>query len=220
MKKSIFFLVAVAITTATFAQSEKFVKAMEPKVALLDSNNTVDSWKELANAFERIADAEKTQWQPFYYAAFCNVMTGMLSMPQDGSFGDNSAIADPYADKAEALISKADALSKDNSEIYCVIKMVHSLRMMGNAMARFMTEGPKGEAALQKAKELNAGNPRVYILEVQDKFYTPEQYGGSKEEAKKLFEKAQQIFMTSKPANSIDPQWGRSQVNYFLSQLK
>ncbi len=220
MKKTIFILVTSLLGTAVFAQSEKLVKAMEPKVAMLDSNNTPDGWKELANAFERIADAEKTQWQPYYYAAFCNVMTGMMSMPQDGSFGDNSAIADPYADKAEALINKADALSKDNSEIYCVIKMVHSLRLMGNAMARFMTEGPKGETALQKAKDLNANNPRVYILEGQDKFYTPEQYGGSKEEAKKLFEKANEIFMTTKPANSIEPQWGRSQVNYFLSQLK
>ncbi|MGQ0737703.1 MAG: hypothetical protein ACT4OJ_01465 [Bacteroidota bacterium] len=220
MKKGLLLLLSSALMISAFAQSEKYVKAMEPKVVMLDSNNAPDTWKDLANSFERIGDAEKTQWLPYYYASFCNVMAGMLSMPQDGSFGDNSAIADPYADKAEQLINKAAEMSKDNSEIYCVIKMIHSLRLMGNAMARYMTEGPKASEALEKAKTLNENNPRVYILEGQDKFYTPEQFGGSKEEAKQLFEKANGIFMTSKPGSSIEPQWGRSQVAYFLSQLK
>ena len=67
---------------------------------------------------------------------------------------------------------------------------------------------------------MNPANPRVYILEAQDKYYTPEQFGGSKDEAKKLFEKAKELFMTSKPASSIEPQWGMSQVMYFLSQMK
>ena len=141
-------------------------------------------------------------------------------MPQDGSFGDNSAIGDPMADKAEQLINKAVELKKDNSDIYCIIKMVHSLRMMGNPMARFMTEGAKASEALDKAKSLNENNPRVYILEAQDKYYTPEQYGGSKEEAKKLFDKANEIFMVSKPGSSTEPQWGRGTVAYFLSLYK
>ncbi|MBK8748909.1 MAG: hypothetical protein IPM04_14005 [Saprospiraceae bacterium] len=47
------------------------------------------------------------------------------------------------ADKAEQLINKAAEIGKDNSEIYCVKKLVFGLRMMGNPMARFMTEGSK-----------------------------------------------------------------------------
>ena len=73
--------------------------------------------------------------------------------------------------------------------------------------------------ALAKAKELNASNPRIYILEAQDKFYTPEQFGGSKAEAKVLFEKAKGLFDTYKTESTIAPNWGRSQVWYFLSQL-
>lgn len=220
MKKGLFILLLTFSAAASFAQSEKYVKAMEPKVAMVDSNNTTDSWKDLANAFERIADAEKTQWMPYYYASFCNVMAGYSSMPQDGSFGDNSSISDPYADKSEQLLNKAAELAGENSEIYCLKKMVYSLRMMGNPMSRYMTDGAKASEALEKAKALNENNPRVYILQGQDKFYTPEQFGGSKEEAKKLFEKANEIFMVSKPGSSIEPQWGRGQVLYFLSQIK
>ncbi len=220
MKKFISFFVASLMITASFAQSEKYVKTMETKVGLLDSSNTVDSWKDLANTFERIGDAEKTQSLPFYYAAYCNVMAGTFSLPMDGSFGDNSSITDPYADKAEKLLNKAIELGKTNTEIYCVQKMIFSLRMMGNAMARYMTEGPKAEAALAKAKEANAGNPRIYILEGQDKYYTPEQFGGSKTEAKVLFEKAKGLFETYKPESSIAPNWGRSTIGYFLGLMK
>lgn len=220
MKKGFFVLAATLMAITGSAQNEKYVKAMEPRVAMVDSNNNAESWKELSNTFERIGNAEKTQWLPFYYAAYCQVMAGYGSMPMDGSMGDNSAISDPFADKAEQLIGNAESLSQENSEIYCVKKMIYSLRMMGNPMSRYMTDGAKATEALEKAKALNEQNPRVYILQGQDKFYTPEQYGGSKEEAKKLFEKANEIFMTIRPGSSIEPQWGRSQVNYFLSQLK
>lgn len=220
MKKVLFLLLAVTAFTAANSQSEKYVKAMESKVAMLDSNNTPDAWKDLANAFERIGDAEKTQWLPYYYASFCNVMAGYGLMPQDGSMGDNSAAIDPVADKAEQLINKAAELAGENSEVYCIKKMVYSLHMMGNPMSRYMTDGTKASEALAKAKSLNENNPRIYILEGQDKYYTPEQYGGSKDEAKKLFEKANEIFMVSKPGSSIEPQWGRNQVSYLLSQYK
>ena len=213
-------MMASLVMTTAFAQSEKYIKAMATLVQAVDTSSNAAGITDLANSFERIANAEKTQWLPFYYAAYCNVMVGTISMPQDGSFGDNSAITDPYADKAETLLNKAIEIAKGNTEIYCIQKMIHGLRMMGNAMARFMTEGPLADAALAKAKEANAGNPRIYILEAQDKFYTPEQFGGSKADAKILFEKAQNLFETFKPESTIHPNWGLPTTKYFLSQLK
>ncbi|HQU57031.1 MAG: hypothetical protein R2796_00690 [Chitinophagaceae bacterium] len=220
MKKYLMTLTAVLWLCAAFAQNDKYTNAMLPKIALLDSNNSVDEWKSLSNAFERIADAEKTKWEPYYYASFCMVTAGSRAMPTDGSMGDNTKISDPYADKAEQLLDKASALSKDNSEIYCVSKMIHSLRMRGNPMARYMTEGAKASEALEKAKKLNPYNPRVYILEGEDKYYTPEQYGGDKDEAKKLFEKAKDLFSIDKAITPTEPQWGQGLVWYFLSQYK
>lgn len=218
MKKILFAAAIFFSLTDLAAQSDKYLKAMEARVPMVDSNLSAEGWKELANTFERIADAEKTLWMPYYYASLCQVLAGYASMPRDGSFGDNSAIGDPFADKAEQLLNKAEAMQPGHSEIYCVKKMVYSLRMMGNPMSRYMTDGAKAAEYLSKAKELNVNNPRVYILEGQDKFFTPEQYGGSKTEARKLFEKAKELFMSSKPGSTIEPQWGMSQVMYFLSQ--
>lgn len=218
MKKLLSFLLFITVLGSAQAQMpEKFVKAMESKVALIDSTTTAGGYIELANSFERIANAEKDQWLPYYYAALCQVMSGYFSMG-DNPMGGSADKIDPLADKAKELLDKAEALEKDNSEIYLVRKMVHSLHMMGSPMQRYMTDGPAATSALEMARKLNPDNPRIYLQEAQDKYYTPEQFGGSKEEAKRLFEKAVKQYEIFKPASSIHPNWGLTQVRYFLSQ--
>ena len=218
MKKVFFTFLASLLLLSSYAQSDKYHNAMLPKVAAMDTTHNIDMIKELAGAFERIGDAEKTQWLPYYYSALANVSTGyMLSMGKMGGLADQ---LDPIADKADAMISKAEALSKDNSEIYIIKKMIATLRMMGDPMNRYMTYGPQAQQALETAKKLNPENPRVYLLEGEDKFYTPEQYGGSKEEARKLLELATAKYDAFKPASDIDPNWGRAMIQYLMSQMK
>jgi uncharacterized protein YpiB (UPF0302 family) len=216
MKKAIFlFVLLVSFHFSGIAQSEKYMKAMEDKVSQVEQARTVEKWQELANAFERIGEAEKEQWLPFYYAALSRVMMGnMMASGQQGGFADKT---DPEADKAEQLLAKASALTKENSEIWCIKKMIATLRMMADPMTRFQKYGMEASEALQKARQLDQQNPRTYLLEGQDKFYTPEQFGGSKTEAKSLFEesiKKQEIF---KPLSSIHPSWGMGQAKYFYS---
>ena len=190
---------------------------MEQLVPAVDTTMTTDGLNNLANSFQRIADAEKNQWLPYYYAALANVNAAyMMSMGQMG-MADKT---DPIADKAESLLNKADELSKDNSEIYCVKKMIASLRLIGDPQNRYMTYGPAAEEALATAKSLNPGNPRVTLLEAQDKMFTPEQFGGSKTEAKVLFEEAVKKFEAFKPESAIHPVWGMRSAQYFLTQLK
>ena len=82
-----------------------------------------------------------------------------------------------------------------------------------------MEYGPKAEEAMQMAMKLNPENPRVYLLQAQDKYFTPEQYGGSKTEAKSLFELADKKYMMFKPESSITPNWGKPAIDYFLAEL-
>src|SRR5215510_4419345 len=195
MKKTIFILSAIVVAVSGIAQMpDKFVKAMEGKVAAIDTTVSVQGLTDLANAFQRIGDAEKNQWLAYYYAAYCNATAGLMV----GAGGDMMAAkadkTDPYADKADQQIKKAEEMMKNSSEIYVIKKMISTLRMMGDPMNRYMTYGPEAQAMLDEAKKLDANNPRVYLLEAQDKFYTPEQFGGSKEEAKVLLEKASGLF--------------------------
>lgn len=218
MKKVLFVIVFLSGHIMLNAQSDKYQKAMQQNVIAIDTTRSMDGWRELANNFQRIADAEKTQWLPYYYAAMSHVMMGYsLANGQMGGFADKT---DPEADQAEQLLNKAEALSKDNSEIYCIRKMIASLRLMADPMNRYQDQLPLAAQCLEKAKALDATNPRPLVLEAQDKYFTPEQYGGSKTEAKVLFEEALKKYETFKPESSIHPQWGKGQVQYFLSQLK
>ena len=219
MKKFILLLLLFGFFYITGkAQSEKYIKVMQEKVSLIEQTRTVEGWQELSNSFERIGEAEKDQWLPFYYAALGRVMKGnMMANGQTGGFADKT---DPEADKAEQLLAKAEALTKENSEIWCVKKMIATLRMMADPMTRFQTFGMAATAALQKARQLDAENPRIYLLEGQDKFFTPEQFGGSKTEAKALFEESIKKQETFKPASAIHPVWGLSQAKYFYDQCK
>ncbi len=221
MKKLLCLAIAAIFTSATFAQSEKYTKAMEANVPAIDTTRSSDGLKELSNTFSRIADAEKTQWLPYYYAALAQINSGyMYVQTKDVMSGGLGSVLDPIADKAESLLNKADALSKDNSEIYVVKKMIASLRMMADPMSRYMTYGPQAAEALETAKKLNPDNPRIYYLEGQDKLFTPEQFGGSKTEAKKLFEEALKKYDAFKLQSSIQPQWGRGSTEYLLTQAQ
>ena len=220
MKKIILFIAVFSIVNYSIAQSERFQKAMEQHVVSIDTTTTIDGWRDLGNTFQRIADAEKTQWLPYYYSAMSHVMVGYNIGTANGGMGGFADKTDPEADQAEQLLNKAEELGKVNSEILCMRKMIATLRMMADPMNRYQTQGAMAAEALEKAKGLNPDNPRVYILEGQDKFFTPEQYGGSKTEAKTLFEEAMKKFETFKPESTIHPNWGKGQVVYFLSQLK
>jgi hypothetical protein len=219
MKQSMLMLLVVTLTTTSIAQSEKYVSAMQPKISVLDTTRDGAVLLDLSNAFERIATAEKSQWLPYYYAALAQVDYGYSKIDPNGMGGD-AAVIDPIADKAEMILNEAEKLRANNSEIFVVRKMIASLRMLVDPQNRYMTYGPAATEALETAKRLNPDNPRVYLLEAQDKYYTPEQYGGSKEEAKTLFQTAMQKYEVFKPENALAPAWGSKTVQYFLSLYK
>ncbi len=213
MKKTISIIAGLFMATAIFAQSEKYLKAMEALVPAVDTTRSEEGLKALANSFDRIANVEKTQWLPFYYSALCqvNAANGYFQAQQLEKI-------DPIMDNAEPSLKKAGELAPNNSEVLLLKKMFNTARMMADPMNRYMTYGPAATEALEKAKSVDPGNPRVYLMEGIDKFYTPEQFGGSKTEGKKLFEEAAKKFESFKPASAIHPNWGRGTTQYFLAE--
>ena len=204
-------LVVLVSATGVFAQSEKYVAAMKKNINDLDSAIISNKAADLANNFERIANAEKTQWLPYYYAAYTTVMAAYLEQDKSKT--------DAIADKAEVLIKKAEELSGGENSETCIIKsMIASSHLMVDPMNRWQQYGQTSSSNIENAKKLDPSNPRPYLLEGQAKFYTPEQFGGGKSVAKPLLEKALGMFTTFKPVSDLHPSWGTSTAKYFLSQ--
>lgn len=211
MKKVLVLFILMAASLLIFAQSDKYVKAMQTNIAMLDSAMIQGNMSNLANNFERIAEAEKNQWLPYYYASYCTVMSSYMEKDKGKTDG--------IADKADELIKKAEAIAgKENSEI-CVIKsMIASSHMMVDPQARWQQYGASATTNIEKAKALDPTNPRPVYLEGQAKFYTPESFGGGKAPARELLTKALAMFDSFKPESNLHPNWGKTAIQYFLAQ--
>lgn len=215
MKRILFSIcLFVGLASASMAQSAQYEGAMSKNVAMLDdsTNFNPDKLLEIANTFERIAAAEKTQWLPFYYAGYCYVMSALMQQ-------DNDKV-DDLADKAAVNMEQAEAISPKNDEIDCIKSLIASSRIRVDPQSRGMKYGTESASLLEQANQINKENPRVYLLQGQALFYTPEQYGGSKSEAKKKFEVALQKFSSFKPASSIAPHWGEAYAKGLVAQIK
>ncbi|MBK8609775.1 MAG: hypothetical protein IPL84_07450 [Chitinophagaceae bacterium] len=212
--KKLFLMVAIAsFTTAAFAQSEKYMAAMKSNINAIDTSfKNPQNLLTLANQFERIGNAEKTQWLPFYYAALCQV--NYTYMEQDKSKIDG------IADKATELIDKADALQPKNSEISCIKSMIASAHMMVDPMTRFMEYGMESQTFIDDAMQQDPTNPRPEYLKGQGLKYTPEQFGGGCGTAKPVLQSSLDKYGVFKPASELHPNWGRERTEMLIGECK
>ncbi|HET6227705.1 MAG TPA: hypothetical protein VFF27_15590 [Bacteroidia bacterium] len=208
MKKTIL-LALVCLNLGAMAQNKKYLDAMEKNVAAVDTSRTIDQLQPLENNFERIANAEKKEWLPYYYAAYCNVNMTYATKGND---------IDTYCDKADALVHKADSLNPDNSEIQALKAQIAAARISVNPALRGRKYGSEAAQLREKAKKLDPANPRPWMLEGMSLFYTPSAFGGGKDKAKVSYTKALELYESFKPASSIHPRWGKGTTQYFLGQ--
>ncbi len=197
------------------AQSDKYLGAMKANIAgIEDAFKDPQKLLSLSNSFERIGNAEKNQWLPYYYAAFLQVNYGFMLGDKVASGGD------AVADKANSLLSKADSLSPANSEISCVKAMVATLSMIVNPMQRYMEYGPLVEQNLEAAKIQDPNNPRPYYLKAMNTKNTPEQFGGGCSAAKDSIATAKEKYATFKPASELSPSWGSDRLEKLIEACK
>lgn len=211
MKKTIIIIALISINTLLNAQNPKYIAAMERNVATLDTTRDGAILQNLANTFERIGSAEKTEWLPQYYAAYCYI---------NMTYSTKGSTIDTYCDKAETFLKKADSINPNNSEIYTLKAQAASARISVSPMTRGQKYGTISADIREQAKKFDPANPRPYYLEGTGYFYTPPMFGGGKDKAKASFEKALTMFETFKPASSIAPRWGKNSTEYFLKQCE
>lgn len=211
MRKYVLSFALGLMSLVSYAQSN-YEKAMTEKINKLEATRSPEELQALANDFQRIADKEKDKWQPSYYTALAYIQKGRSQMQN----GNNEAL-ETAADQAQKFVDAAESLEKNNSEIHLLQKMIYSLKMMVNPMERFRTFGAKAEEELKKAEQLDPSNPRVTLIKAEDTYYTPEQFGGSKTKGMELFKTSLEKFNTFKPKTALDPNWGKTEAQYFLS---
>ena len=168
--KQLFIIISMFFVGMVSAQS-KYEAAMMRGFEQMKSAKTAEDMAATSAFFERVADAEKDKWLPYYYAAQTIYFTGWMNPKAD---------KDKVGEKCKDLIAKAEAI-EHNSELYCMHQMVAVLQMTVDPMARYQTYGAEAKNALENAKKADPKNPRIYFLDGQTLMNTPEAFGGGKE---------------------------------------
>ncbi len=210
MKRLYTILIGLVLTVFTSFSQEQYNNAMIAALTELSNTKTAAEILDISNTFERIAQAEPTQWLPFYYA-------GYTMLVQTFMIESNSDKEKAY-DKALEFADNAAKISANNSEILTLKAFILSMKISIDPMKYGMKYGMEVDNLLKEAVKLNPNNPRAYMLKAENLFYTPEQFGGSKIKACENANIALELFITQKPTNTIVPSWGKEETEKIIAQ--
>jgi tetratricopeptide (TPR) repeat protein len=202
--KKILTLLMLFFTVNLFSQDDVYVSKMEEALKEFDSATTIEKCQASLNAFQRISSAKPDEWLPYYYMSVCNMMMGLYS--------EKKKTQEMYYEQALLLIEKIEEMDHDESEVK-VVKANILMMMISVKPSKGGKLGPEAGILIEEAKEANPDNPRVYLAEGENLYYTPKMFGGDKVKACQIFQTAKEKCQTFEPASSIHPNWGEERID-------
>ncbi|PWE00104.1 tetratricopeptide repeat protein [Marinilabilia rubra] len=204
-------VISILVFFAAVSLSAKnYEETMRLTILEMYKSHTSGKLNSLAGKFFRIGESEQDKWLPYYYAAYSYVSITFNV--------DDSDEIDASLDKAQEMLDKAMGLAPNESELYVLQGLLHSMRI--TSPMRGMKYSSLSREALEKATKLNPKNPRIWFCKAQNVYHTPSMFGGGAEKALPLFEKADCLFDSFKAPNALWPSWGEESNEELLEKIK
>ena len=197
--------------TATLNDT-KYMEAMAKNIQIVYAAESLSSLQTAVNALERIATAEKTKWEPYYYTAFGYIM--MATHEQV------AATKDMYLDEAANNIGKASVIKENDAEIIALEGFIDMIRIAVDPASRGQQYSAMGMQKFQRALAIDAENPRALALMAQMEFGTAQYLGSSTTQACATNDSALQKFVTFKTDNPLAPKWGKAMADELKPKCK
>lgn len=210
--KTINTILLMLLAIAVFANDEKYVEQMGKQIQNVYAAKTIDDLQTAVNTFDRIANAEKSKWEPYYYSAFGNIMMATRTK--------EAAKMDSYLDQALASVEKGKALAPNESELIALEGFVHMIRITVDPAVRGQQYSGLSMQTFGKALAINPNNPRAMALMAQMQYCTAQFFGSPTTEACGVAAKALTLFNSEKPQNPIAPAWGKEMAEELLKSCK
>lgn len=208
---TLFFLMIISVTT--WANDEKYYEQMGKQIQAVYTAKTMDEYQSAVNALDRIAGAEKTKWEPYYYSAFGNVMMATRETVPSKK--------DAYLDQALAAVEKGKAIVPDESELVALEGFVHMIRVTVDPASRGQQYSGLAMQTFGRALGMNPNNPRAMSLMAQMQFGTAQFFNQQPTEACETARKALAIFdLGTKSENPLTPQWGKEMTAGLIKNCK
>ena len=167
----------------------------------------------IANKFDRIGAAEKDQWLPYYYSAYCYIL--MTTQEPDVKKWDD------YLNTADANIGKAEQINANMVEILALKGFSSMMRINVDPAVRGQEYSMKSAGYLQQANQMDDQNPRVILMMAQMQYGTAQFFGSDTAPICDQFKKAVKLFdQQSTDADSILPSWGKPQAQSMVKNCE
>ena len=194
------------------ANDPRYDEIMAKNITLVYKAQSIEELQQATNVFDRIGDAEKNKWEPFYYSSFGYIM--MANREKD------PVKKDALLDQAKIAIDKATAIKPNESEIVALEGFISMIRITVDPATR----GPKYSGlAMQsfgKAIGLNPENPRAHTLMAQMEFGTAQFFNVPPTDACTTAQKALEKFASYKSDNLLAPVWGKGMTEEMVKNCK
>lgn len=162
--------------------------------------------------FERIANAEPTEWLPNYYVAQINSLK---------SWEEKDAnILKAQLDKAQSYLDIAKSISKDNPEIMVMQAHIFTNWVVFDGAFYGMKYGATVSELYEKAYRLAPENPRVVFSKADWGFGSARYFGQDTTPYCKEIEKSLDLFANFKPESKFAPTWGKERAEQVLTECK
>lgn len=205
MKTLLTIFLSVLFLSKGFADDTKYVEAMKKNIDALYHSASIEDYRKAVNTFERIGAAEKSKWEPYYYASFGYIM--MANLETDATKKDS------YLDQSLNALGKAKEITGNESEIVALEGFTHMIRITVDPASRGQQYSSMAFQSFSKAVELNPENPRALALLAQMQFGMAQFFGSPTDEACGTVAKALEKFDTFTSENPLAPTWGRSMTD-------
>jgi len=212
MIKAFLIAIPLLISQNILSSDTLYYSMLRKNIDLTYKDYKLENYRQLANCSERILLVYKNEWIPYYYRAYAYINMAFIEV--------NESNKEMYCDKAQELIDEAFKIKPDESEIYVLQSMLYFARMSISPMINGPLYLPKAASALNDAEKLDPGNPRIYYLKGKSTMNTPKFFGGGKEAAIPIFEKALNVYSRFKPKSIVHPSWGEEDALRLYNECK
>ncbi len=187
---------------AAFANDEKYFAQMGKHVQAVYTAKTIDEFQAAVNAFDRIASAEKSKWEPYYYSAYGNIMMAI--------YENDATKKDSFLDLAMVGVEKGKELAPNESELVALEGFVHMIRVTVDPATRGQKYSTLAMQTFGKAVGMDKNNPRALALLAQMQLGTARFFNQPPTEACETARKAATVFESAAgPQNPLAPRWGK-----------
>lgn len=210
-------IIAILVLTIqlSFASDPGYQKALGAQLEKLQTAENVQQLRDAANGFNRIAEMNKEEWLPNYYAALALINAGFKT--------EGLKEKDALYNEAKMHIEKAVNSHGENTELVALRGYALMAELSADPGSRGQSMSPDVMNTFGRALSMDPQNPRAMILLAQMELGMAQFFGQGPEKACGMAQNSIKLFEQeeSEELNATEtPVWGKEIAEKIALQCK